>query len=328
MSVQTPVRPDPAGAPNVPQAPQKSNKVKIAAIIVAGIVVLGIVGAVACGGSKTSAPPSVGATHRASSPTPLTAAEAAHKFALDVQSRAPAYSVKYALIDVGEVSTGSQFAPIVALDFGDTPKSFNEWQAMQDVIVGGDAQLLTQAGISSYGLAISGTTFVFAVHVSDVNQVPGPSGHDYTGAVLTKEKLQLALALATVTPSPAASSPAPSTAPAVAAPDGKFSTGECDYDLGNLVGFTFHAKAIASTTITNTGNVGIVADVKAFWNETGHGSLRDQKTVKVPVGRKVRVNFSVPIPSDQLDALQNAAFHSNWCGVHVSIADTYGSVSS
>jgi hypothetical protein len=110
-------------------------------------------------------------------------------------------------------------------------------------------------------------------------------------------------------------------------PDGTYSKGECDYTLGNPnfnTGTYPNAKGIASTNIKNTGNVGIVLDLKAFWNVTGSAPLRAEQKVKVDVGGARRANLSTPIPPSELDALQTAALHNRWCGVNVTIVDTYG----
>jgi len=117
----------------------------------------------------------------------------------------------------------------------------------------------------------------------------------------------------------------PTAEPVAANPDGTFTKGECDYILGSTFNTVISgAKVIASTTVKNTGNVGIVLEVKAFWQETGHASLRDSKTVRLNVDKSARVNFSLPIPAGQLDGVQNAAFHNNWCGVHAGIVNSYG----
>ena len=109
-----------------------------------------------------------------------------------------------------------------------------------------------------------------------------------------------------------------------ASPDGTFTSGECDYTLGKLTGFTWHPKAIAATNLANTGNIGTVVRVKAWWQETGHASLTARKVVRLGVGQSRRVVFSVPIPASQLDGLQNAAFNNHWCGVRASIVSTFG----
>jgi hypothetical protein len=141
-------------------------------------------------------------------------------------------------------------------------------------------------------------------------------------------------ATGTTTDGVAASSPSPffsSFSPApVPSPDGTFSSGECDYTLGNAdfsTGGFPHARAIAGTNVKNTGNIGIVLKVTAHWNVTGHASLTQTKLIHVLTGDGKRVTFSKAIPASLLDGLQNAAFQNHWCGVKATITTTYGTAS-
>jgi hypothetical protein len=133
--------------------------------------------------------------------------------------------------------------------------------------------------------------------------------------------------VASALPSPIHTSFSPAPVPS---PDGTFSTGECDYTLGNpdfnAGGFP-HARAIAATNVKNTGNIGIVLKVTAHWNVTGHASLTQTKLVHVLTGDSKRVTFSKAIPASLLDGLQSAAFQNHWCGVKATITTTYGDAS-
>jgi hypothetical protein len=100
-------------------------------------------------------------------PPPLSMEDAASSFALNVQIQSEPYSVKYALIKPEDMATGREFAPLVAIDFGDTPKSFDPWQAMLDALAEGESELLTKAGIKSYAIGYSGITILLVVRVND-----------------------------------------------------------------------------------------------------------------------------------------------------------------
>ena len=124
--------------------------------------------------------------------------------------------------------------------------------------------------------------------------------------------------------SPPAFTPSPAPVPS---PDATYSTGECDYTLGAAnfsVGGFPNAKAIAGTNIRNTGNIGIVVRATAYWQVTGHSSLKQVKVIHVGAGDHQRVTFSKGIPAYLLDGLQNAAFQAHWCGVHAVITNTFG----
>ncbi len=126
-----------------------------------------------------------------------------------------------------------------------------------------------------------------------------------------------------ITATPSVSSRASAPAPE---PNGKYNVHECNYVLGaadfNTGGYP-NARAIASTTVRNTGNVGIVLVVKAHWDVTGGPSIVQTRTERISYSASKRISFSVLI-GNRLDALQTAAFQSNWCGVKATITNTFG----
>jgi hypothetical protein len=123
---------------------------------------------------------------QAPTPTAPSITEAAHQFALDVQAQSD-YSVSYALLRPKDMEQGGALGPLVALRFDNTPKSFNEWQTLQDVLLAGDRDLLEEAGIVSYALAEPPTTILLTVRLDDAENVPGPDGHDYIKFGLTRK---------------------------------------------------------------------------------------------------------------------------------------------
>jgi hypothetical protein len=131
----------------------------------------------------------------------------------------------------------------------------------------------------------------------------------------------------TSAPTAELSSPSPeesTSLPAIPNPDAKFSSA-CDYILGDFSNFTTHGfRFIASATIHNTGNIGVVADVKARWVQLGTKPLTDVKTVRIPVGASKHVNFTKPVGQDNIDLIQSAQGSGDICGVKVALTDTFG----
>jgi hypothetical protein len=225
MSMGSPVIPDtpaPPPSPRPPEPPANNNKLIVIGVVVVVVLGLAVAGSLIGRGSEPStpvaeasaaapAPASVVPTPPSPSTEPMTAADAAHQFALDVQAKAPRFSPSYGLVNPVDLKDGDQFAPLVAFDFGHTPNSFNEWQILQDVLANGDAAMLTQAGIHSYADGVNGTTLLLVVQVSDANEVPGPSAHDYLEPGVTKKDLALSPVSAATVPT---SSLAPASSPA------------------------------------------------------------------------------------------------------------------
>jgi hypothetical protein len=126
--------------------------------------------------SPTSLPPS----------SPPTLDDAAAAFALELQSTT-GQTVRYAVIEAEDLKQGKEWAPDLVVDFPDAPKSFNGWQAWNDLLVGGGAATSLQAnGFTSYGMGVPGSTIQFAIDLDDAAKVPGPRGHSVTHLVLTR----------------------------------------------------------------------------------------------------------------------------------------------
>ena len=92
--------------------------------------------------------------------------------------------------------------------------------------------------------------------------------------------------------------------------------------LGDFTEFTPQGyRFIAGGTLRNTGNVGIVARVRAAWEQLGSAPLREEKMVRVARGKTKRVSFTVLASQDHIDLHQSAEGN---CRVNVQIVDTFG----
>jgi hypothetical protein len=126
----------------------------------------------------------------------------------------------------------------------------------------------------------------------------------------------------TSAPSQAAATTAPAAAPS---PDGTF-TGSCNYTLGDSPS-TGTAMATGDINVENTGNVGIVTKVTITWPQEGFSPLSLTKTVRVPYGGSLDVQFHRPLTGTQVDNLQNYQLgHAgdDGCTYNGSMVGTFG----
>lgn len=96
----------------------------------------------ACSSKPAQTPASVPPTATPSAQTtPSTASlsleEAAHQFALDVQTASAPYSVGYALLEPKDLTEGRHLAPVVVIEFDEAPVTFDSWQVMRTFCSGG-----------------------------------------------------------------------------------------------------------------------------------------------------------------------------------------------
>lgn len=99
-------------------------------------------------------------------------------------------------------------------------------------------------------------------------------------------------------------------------PEGDFEH-SCDYLLDFDSGHTF----VASAFITNTSEVGFIAEVTATWKQANGRHVVKHKKVRVPVGDDdVEAYFSVGATSAQIDQIQ-ALPSERQCDVDVEIVD-------
>jgi len=107
-------------------------------------------------------------------------------------------------------------------------------------------------------------------------------------------------------------------------PDGRYST-ECDYVLGNFTYGPSGYRFLGGAKIHNTGNIGIVVNVEAHWDQLGQAPIRESKTVEIGYGKTKSVQFTYLATGNELDLHQSAGF-DDACGVKVKIVDTFGEI--
>lgn len=107
-------------------------------------------------------------------------------------------------------------------------------------------------------------------------------------------------------------------------PDGKFSS-SCDIAFPE--DFTSGDYAfVAAAKMRNTGNVGIVVRVRARFDQVASENVTDEKTVRIPVGKRRTAKFRIPATQTQVDEHQNSPdyFNGDACKVSVKIMDSFG----
>lgn len=111
--------------------------------------------------------------------------------------------------------------------------------------------------------------------------------------------------------------------PAAAVPDPKGTfEGNCNYLLGDFTeGTEAGYKLVAGGTVENTGNVGIVATVKARWTMLGAEPVTESRKVRLKRGQSKEVQLRVLATQAQVDAHQAA---DGKCKTDVTIVDTFG----
>jgi hypothetical protein len=138
----------------------------------------------------------------------------------------------------------------------------------------------------------------------------------------TAAKDKTGKAAAKTSQSDAAEAAAPAAPPAPK-PDAKYGQ-SCDYVLGDFSDYTATGfRFIADANITNTGNVGVVVEVKASWTQVGTKPVVMTKTIKVPTGAKRRAAFTKQVGQNEIDLIQSADYNHQ-CKIIASITDTFG----
>jgi hypothetical protein len=100
-------------------------------------------------------------------------------------------------------------------------------------------------------------------------------------------------------------------------------THNCAYVLGDFSESKSGLRFVADATLTNTGNIGILARVTASWAQAGTTSITDERIIRVPYHRSRTVHITRVARSDEID-LQQAAGGN--CNVRVRITGTFGGV--
>jgi hypothetical protein len=122
------------------------------------------------------------------SPSPeLTLESVIQQFTTDL--RAESYPFEYALLDEeSDFKSGGKYAPMILLVWKNTPKSFNQYEAIGTVLAAGASDDLQAVGVRSYGTGVilksQDTVFVFTVRLRDAELVPGADADMYVGSAL------------------------------------------------------------------------------------------------------------------------------------------------
>ena len=96
---------------------------------------------------------------------------------------------------------------------------------------------------------------------------------------------------------------------------------DCDYLLGDgLNDYRF----VGGGTITNEGNIGIEVEVIFRWEQLGSDPVEERLDERLEVGQRKRVNVTVPVSGDQIDAHQSA---DSKCSAKANIVGQFGPVS-
>lgn len=94
------------------------------------------------------------------------------------------------------------------------------------------------------------------------------------------------------------------------------STTNCDY----LLGVDGPDRFVAGAAVENTGEVGVVAELRAEWKLLGSEPLVKKKKVRVQPGQSRDVNISVEAQGEQIDAHQSA---EGDCEADVKLLDSF-----
>jgi hypothetical protein len=110
-------------------------------------------------------------------------------------------------------------------------------------------------------------------------------------------------------------------------PDGDY-TSNCDMLLKEGSGYSYYGLLVGDARIHNTGNVGIVVNVKGTWDRAGFGPFKAEKeNLRLDVGARKTVHLRERIDQEGIDEVQSSGGYSssgNFCRVKVSIVDSFG----
>ena len=98
----------------------------------------------------------------------------------------------------------------------------------------------------------------------------------------------------------------------------------CDYVLGDFTESSSGYRFLADANLKNVGNVGLQVKATAVWFLAGGGSIKQSKTVNVPLGGEKRVGFMEVASQDEIDRHQALGFSQKTCTVKAAIVDTFG----
>lgn len=104
-------------------------------------------------------------------------------------------------------------------------------------------------------------------------------------------------------------------------PDASYSS-NCTYLLGDFSTGPSGFRFVADAQVTNTGNIGVVAELRASWRQAGGTSIKMTKRVKVPYAQSRDVGVVKRVTRDQIDQIQSVS--GDDCTAVVAVVDTFG----
>ncbi len=104
-------------------------------------------------------------------------------------------------------------------------------------------------------------------------------------------------------------------------PSGTY-TSSCDYLLGDFTETASGYRFVADARVKNTGNIGIVMEIRASWFLAGGGAVKEVRRVALDVGQSKRVGVTVPVSQDQVD-LHQSYDSGDSCKVTGVMVDSY-----
>ena len=86
--------------------------------------------------------------------------------------------------------------------------------------------------------------------------------------------------------------------------DGRFSS-SCDIMLpSDFINGSYYF--VGAAKMRNTGNVGIVVEVKARWDQVASAKITDERTFRLDVGQRKTAKFRLEATQDEIDEHQNS----------------------
>lgn len=99
---------------------------------------------------------------------------------------------------------------------------------------------------------------------------------------------------------------------------------DCGYVLGDFGDSGDPSKGyrlVGGGRVTNTGNVGVIGQITITWEMLGQAPVKEQRQVRLAVGKSKRVSVTVPVGQDAIDLHQSA---DGDCKAKMKLTDTFG----
>lgn len=105
------------------------------------------------------------------------------------------------------------------------------------------------------------------------------------------------------------------------APDASYKS-NCEYLLGDFTTGPQGYRFVADAQVTNTGNIGVIVELRASWRQAGGASIKMTRRLKVPVDATREVGVVKRTTQDGIDQIQSVAGDN--CKAVIAVVDTYG----